>query len=230
MVIEHQLGRGIARVLFAGLVLMATSLPPTFAQAQPKNSEFISDMPALRENPNAPGDFLWQKNDRALQPYTRFLIDPIQFFVAPDSPYKGVTVKELAVIGGTLQNKIMQALTPKYAVVTSRGPGVARIRIAITNIKFRRKKGEPVVPGLFGYLPATFILNTVVKEVAASTELTEARVEMIAEDSVSGERLAIGIYPRSAKRAGGKDSWDAVTEDFDRYAKRIRTYIDEDHR
>jgi hypothetical protein len=229
--IEQRLGRDIAHVLFAGLVIMATTLPPAFAQTQPRHSQFISDLPELRENPNYRGSFRWEKIDHALQPYTRFLIDPIQYFIAPDSPYKGVTVKELAVIGGTLQNKIIQALTPNYAVVTSRAPGVARIRFAITNIKFRRKKGEPVVPGLLGYLPATFVLNTVVKEVESSTVLTEARIEVIVEDSVSGERLAVGIDTRFAmKRASGKHSWDAVTADFDHYAKRVRNYIDEDHR
>lgn len=230
MMMAHRHGFGIARALFTGLVLMATTLPAAFAQAQPANSEFIKDLPALQANPKIPGTFRWEKDDRALQPYSLYLIDPIQFFIAPDSPYKGVTVKELTVIGSTLRSKIVQALDPEYAVVASRAPRVARIRIAITNIKFQEEKGEPVVGGALGFLPVTFILNKVVQEVDRSTELTDARAEFIVEDSVTGERLVGAIDPRSTERSGDEDSWDAVTEAFDLYAKAIRAYIDEDHR
>lgn len=230
MMMIQRYGFSVMHAFVAGLVFISILLPAEIARAQPTSSEFIRDLPTLQGSPNIEGTFRWQKNDRALQPYSRFLIDPIQFFIALDSPYRGVTVKELAVISSTLRNKLLQALDPEYAVVANRSLGVARMRIAITNIKLKQEKGEPLVSGPLGFLPVTFILNKVVEEVESSTELTEARAEIIIEDSISGERLVVAIDPRSSKRSADTDSWEAVTEAFDLYAKAIRAYIDEGHR
>ena len=123
----------------------------------------------------------------------------------------------------------MDALEPDYAVVSKPGPGIARLQLAVTDVRLKRKRGKGIVPGPLKFLPAGFLINTVAEEAGKSTELDDASTEMEILDSVTGERLVVTIDPQTKDRTKSEPSWDALTSAFTKYAATIKIYIDADH-
>jgi hypothetical protein len=77
---------------------------------------------------------VWVDPQLDLARYDRFLIDPIQVRLADDAAYKTVDPAQLKALTDDLRQAIGKALTPGYQVVAAPGPGVLRLRMAITDL------------------------------------------------------------------------------------------------
>ena len=208
------------------LITLVVALGPGFAQ--PKNSEFLSDLPAMKPYPAIQGVYYWEKEENPLRSYKRFILDPVQFFIHPQSSYKGIKPGELQIIGQALRAKIMDALEPDYAIVNKPGPGIARLRYAVTDLRLRKKSGKGFIGGPLKFVPSVMVINTVAKEAGKSAELNDATTETEILDSVTGERLVVAIDPKKL-RTEKEPSWDALISLFTKYATQLKNYIDEAH-
>lgn len=119
--------------------------------------------------------------------------------------------------------EIRKHLEPAYPIVSEAGPGVLQIRIAIANVKLKKKKR-----GLLSFTPAGFALTTLKDIAGLRIILDTAVIEAELTDSKSGEVVAL-LVDDLAKSTGEdeeKDSWDKVQKAFAFYANRFRQRLD----
>lgn len=70
--------------------------------------------------------------------YRKVIIEPITVFVSPDSEYKGLEAADLQAIADGFREAMSKALAPDVAVVTEHGPGVLRMRAALSNVMLKK--------------------------------------------------------------------------------------------
>ena len=207
-------------LIVIGIAFLALLAPAAWAAAQ-GSSGFISGNLAFEAVKDIPGAKIYRKPGFDTPSYTKVLIDPIEIWVAKDSKYKGLDADESKAIADTLRQILTRELEPEYPVVNEPGAGVLGIRIAITNVYMKKKKR-----GLLGYTPVG-IAVTAAKDLAGMRmELKRATIEAEFIDGGSSERLAALIHPLGTGKKE-KLSWEKIGQNFEVYAKRIRTRLDE---
>ncbi len=120
---------------------------------------------------------------KSLKGYDKFMVDPIMVHFAPNA--KGIAVDPFKVqqVADYFHRELWQALSIRYQVVDTPGPGVLRLRAAITDTK-------TTVP-IMNIHPGTKLLGL---------GLGGASMEGEGVDSQTGERvLAVVDSPRGGR-------------------------------
>lgn len=165
--------------------LLASVALTAAGPAQAENSGFLGDYSALKEVKDAAGDTVMRYVSPKFKPgmYQAVMIDPTQYYPAP-KPTEQVSSSTLTDISSYLDKGLRDRLGAKVQVVSAPGPGVLRIRPAITAV-------APQTVGLKPYqvIPIAFIITSAKgrgKEAAI-------HVEIDAVDSVTGERMGASV-------------------------------------
>ncbi len=197
--------------------------------AQTMTSSFIDGLPPLEPSPFVQGAFRWQKAGVDFGSYDKVMLDRVHFVYATDSESKTIDPSHLAAIGASLVTRIREAMEPEYPVVDASGPGVLRLRLAITEVRVMKVEGKKVAKGIFAITPVGLALNALTSGAAEETDLSRSRIEAEALDSASGTRLGVFIDPEPARHGDGGKSWEALQESFSFYASRLRSRFDREH-
>jgi len=124
---------------------------------------------------------------------------------------------------------MIDALDDVYPIVDQPGPGVLRIRCALTDLK----PGKPGLNAVTTVLPIGLALSFTKKAVTgAHTNVGQAALEAELLDSQTNERLAAVIDRQAGKKiqvAKGITKWGHVKEAFKFWAERLRFVLDEAH-
>jgi len=199
-----------------GLFVLSTS-----ALADTKFSGFLEDYSGLQPDPDRPGAMRYIKPDVSLAKYTKIAITPIEIWYDPNTEYKGISPDNLKLIADSMRSLIVKELEPDYPVVETAGPDVLAVRMAIANVKVK-KKGR----SLLNFTPIGFALYTVQDIAGANVNLDDAVIEVELLDSTTGERLGILVDQQKKTASGGKASWQVLEESLRFYAKRFRNRLD----
>lgn len=215
-----------ARNLFAG-ALCACLLAPMTSSAQ---SGFIENYPALRDDPARGGAKSWLSESANLASYDRILLAPIEVWYHRNSPYEGIDPGELKVVTDTLAGQLADALEPRFPLVSSSGPGVLLLRLAITDVKVTRTPtSEPYVPRTRMLTPLGAI-SEFQRHAAKHLNLRDARMEAELLDAKTGQRIGVLVDDLgTGGMVGAGKTWDAVYERMAFYAKRFRSRMDAAH-
>jgi hypothetical protein len=100
----------------------------------PAYAEVLSYPDRLKPVAEDDDALIWVDPSFDFAKYDKFLIENIQVRLADDTAYKAVDPTELKALTDYLYDAIVKALKPTYKVVSKPGPGVLRVRIAITNL------------------------------------------------------------------------------------------------
>ena len=166
-------------------------------------------------------------NERAdFSGYDKIILDYVVFFVKEDAEYKGLQLTELQQLADTFHESIIEALSERYQFVSKPGPGVMRMRLALTNV-------EPIKLGgnfLTAVVPVGIAIN-LVKVGATGTSVGVGRTSMEAEifDTQSKVRLAAAIDEDvGGKYTGykGDTKWSHAEGTFEAWGKDLRTFLD----
>jgi hypothetical protein len=113
-----------------------------------------------------------------------------------------------------MHNAFVQAISDRYPIVSYPGPGVARVRVAITDIS----KGSPA-------------LNVLPQTKLSGVGLGGAAMEAEVIDSQTGEQLAAVLYKKRGNQLSfaGVKKWGDAKAVMDAWAKTFRKRIDEAH-
>ncbi len=180
---------------------------------EPERSGFLSDYSRLQELDENELFFSAGKTGN----YSKFIVDPVTMLYREMDPEKRqFTDEELEELKQYFHDKVVEHLTKDdgWAVVEEPGPGVARLRIGITD-----------VDDTVGALNVTIYT----KITGAGLGGASAEGEMV--DSVSGEQLAAMVRWGSGSRvlrAGFTHTGDAKIL-FNKWAKALREAIDKAH-
>lgn len=208
--------------LFGGLALFA---PTTQAV-----SRFLDEYPTLQKDADRPGALIYRKEGVSLKPYTKVYLDPILVWYHADAEYKGIDPNELQVVTEAMRAIIVDTLEPDYPVVSKPGPGVLRVRLAITDVQAQKRKKS-----LLRFTPVGMVVTGAKMAMGADSnvDLTEATIEAELLDGQSGEQLAVLVDRLNdgvGENKASKISWDAIQASLEFYAKRFRSRIDAEHR
>ncbi len=175
-------------------------------------SGFMSDYSQLQKVTDGTADFRFiaPGAEDKLAEYDAVMVDQPEFFIAADSPYRGVKARQLDVLAASLRHGFSQGLAKEYYIVERPGANVLFVRAALSNLKLKRAK-------LHGtdYLPVGLVTAPVrrgaTRDISKKASLRGMVLEMEVFDSVTGERLVAIIDSRSVT-AGDPTSWDQIDQ------------------
>jgi hypothetical protein len=192
-------------VVIVGLAVMlggcAKKVQQTGFLSTYKNLEPISDNTMRYIGPNV-GE------------YSKFIIDPITVKLYDEKTAKKVEPNDVKHLEEFLYSEIIKDKPDRYEIVSEPGPGVAKLRIALTNLE----KSNPA-------------LNVLPQTKLTGAGLGQASVEMEAVDSQTDVQLAAAIISETGSRFSfsGLSKWGDVEAVMKDWAKRIWLRVDEAH-
>lgn len=191
------------------------------ATAAENNSGFLDDYSSLKPDPDQKGAKIYIKPDADLGMYDKIVFDPIEIFYALDTKYKGISPDELKLLADAFRDLMVKELEPKYPVIQTPGKGVLRVRLAITNVKMKKKKR-----GLLGYMPIGAALTAAKDMAGLRIILSDSMIEAELIDSETNETIGLLVDTSSSDTPEGKESWEALQESLSFYARRLRKRLD----
>ena len=199
-------------------------------QSQPLSfSGFLGKYSGLRPSADESGTWSYRKPDANFKGYSKIILDPLVIWPNPHSAYGGLdslTVWRLAL---GFQDRISRALAGGYVIVTEPGPGVLRLRAALTDVMLEHPKLSSPGP----LLPLTNDLLIQASEKISGMNALEGEATIEAEllDAQSQERLVAYVEKRVSSKillTQDKDSLGPVLEIFDYWARKLRQRLDEE--
>lgn len=212
-------------VAVIGLLVAVLVTGNVAANDAPTDSDFIDNLPVLQSDDMVDGLFSWEVPESWASKYDRFIIQTIEFFIHPESEYRGIDAVDFQTLADALRIHLIDALEPRYPVVSKPGSGIALIRIAITGVNLEKR--PPIYKGAYGN---TLWGRAVNRSQEPMVNLDEASMEMEILDSSTGERLGVAIDPMAMRHGKGKYEWESMNEAFKLYASNIRQYMDNERK
>jgi len=186
------------------MAILATAISICFvtggawaAEEIKQRSGFLHDYSTLtRNDPMKIVDWLYIKEDTDWKSYNKVMLDDVVFFIASDADYKGFEAKELAELGEAFHKAFTINLAGATEFTDNPGPGVLRIRMAVTNLK----PSNPITGTVTTVVPIGLALSMVSRGVTGShIGMGSVAVEAELLDSQSGEVLAAMIDEKMEK-------------------------------
>ncbi len=184
------------------------------AQHKAAQSGFLDTYSQLTPSPVVQGALAYTKPGTSLSQYDKFILEPISIHFAPNA--EGITIApaKLAELAQYLEDEAVKALSERYQVVSAPGPGVLRLRVALTDIK----QGNP----LLNLYPGTRL---------SGVGLGSASMEGEAIDSVTGERILAAVETRRGEALSleGVGVFDNAKQAMRYWVKRFVKRLDQAH-
>lgn len=198
-------------------------------RAKVKQSGFLDDYPKLEKGPSGGVAQRYVKEGVDFSTYDKIMMDQVVFYFSKDSKYKGMNSDELNKLSESFHKAMVKELQDAYPFVDEPGPGVLRVRPAITDVK----ASKPVLNTISTVMPIGLALS-IVKKGVTGTHLNVGEASMEAEflDAETNERIAVAIDKRSGakyKVVKGMSKWGHAEDAFNYWAKRLRKFLDEAH-
>ena len=146
-------------------------------------SGFLGDYSKLKRSRELKGAMSYENPSKKLGHYDKFMIDQVVVHFAPNAKGIGVDPIKVQQVADYFHRELWLALSMRYQVVNTPGPGVLRLRMAITDIK-------TTVP-IMNIHPGTKLLGQVL-----GLGLGGASMEGEAVDSQTGERVLAVVDSR----------------------------------
>lgn len=214
-------GKRIASFLGLALgaaLLAACASQPTSVAKDGQYSGFLGDYSGLKETKDAAGETVLRYVSPKLKPgaYQKLIIDPTQYYPAPQ-PTEQVSATTLEDIRRYMDKDLHDKLGARVTLTSQPGPGVLRLRPAIT-------AAAPQTAGLkpYQYLPIAFVATSVIGR--AQEARLNAEFEVV--DSVTGERMGASVRQGvGAKLSGDKLTLKDVQPLIDRWANAGASFV-----
>ncbi|NBC10300.1 MAG: DUF3313 family protein, partial [Planctomycetes bacterium] len=191
------------------LTLLGCTMPPR----QPAG--FLDGYARLAPDPEIDGLLVYQAPGFDPAAWDRFLIDPIVVRFAPDAKGRDLDPAVLDRLTAYFHTALTTRVAQRYRVVTQPGPGVMRVRLAITDVK----KTEPAL----NLHPATKL---------SGLGLGGASVEGEGIDTQTGRTLFAFRHTRPGNRLEiieGLEPWGHAKDAMDFWAERLVGRLDAAH-
>ncbi|MCE9615054.1 MAG: DUF3313 domain-containing protein [Lentisphaerae bacterium] len=213
-----------AGIVVAGLLAGCAS---TMQTRGADKSGFLGDYSKLQPGQSGQAQLVYFSPKANWKSYTKVKLDPIRVYATKDSDLGKVPREDLQGLVNYLDAALREQLSQDYQLVSTAGPGVLRMRVALTDAQ-----GNKPVRGLTSTLMPIGLALSVVKTAATGTPMAvgSARVEAEFLDGQSNVRLAAIVDERAGRKvdvAGNFSKWDDVRDAFDFWAARTRERLAE---
>jgi hypothetical protein len=154
-------------------------------------------------------------NDKAAPKYSGFIVDPVVVYFHDEAKSKGkLTAQQLADLTNYLHTKVVEAVKGAgLKVVHQPASGVARIRIALTDIE---------KTGAINMLPQASLLGTGVGGASMEAEVV---------DSVTGQQIGSIVQSKQGSKMpfSNLGDWTAAKSVMDAWAQRFQKTLETMH-
>ncbi len=189
-----------------------------------ETTSFLSDYSQLQTGGSDRAALYYMKPGVNLQPYNKIMFDRVVVMLSDDAEYQAVDPAMLKEMTDYYQKALFDAVQEGYQIVDQPGPGVLRVRVAITEVK----PSKPVANTMSTIIPVGMVAAGATKAISGDNLGTgEASTEFELLDSLSGERLAAAVDRRQGGKAVFRGKWEDTKDAFDFWAKRFRARLDE---
>lgn len=208
-------------VLLAGALLAGCAAS---GMTDVKKAGFLSDYSMLSPGGEDRAALLYIKPNADFKPYNKIMFDRVMVLLADNAEYREIDPAMLKELTDYYQNALFNAVKEGYEIVDQPGPGVLRVRTAITGVT----PSKPVANTLSTIIPVGIVASGATKAVSGDNLGTgEAQTEFEVVDALSGERLAAAVDKRQGGKMVFRGTWTDTKDAFDYWAKRFRERLDE---
>ncbi len=213
------------RMILVLAIVFTSSIIWTANSEEMPQSGFLTTYEGIKQTDEYMVEWLFFDEKANFNSYDKIILDYVQFFVKEDSEYKGLQANEMQELAEAFHQSFIKALSDKYQFVSEPGPGVMRIRLALTNV-------EPIKSGrntLTAVVPVGIALN-IVKVAATGESIGVGRTSMEAEifDTQTKIRLVAAIdtdVGRKYTGYKGDTKWAHAEGTFEAWAKDLRKLL-----
>jgi hypothetical protein len=179
---------------------------------------FLGDYSQLRPGREDEALLVYVNTRVDLSKYNAVLLDPVTIWFVPGGDPDPAPGEEMQSLANYLDSAMRGALRRDFRLVDRPGPGVMRIRVALTEAE-----GAPVVANVVSSVPPFRLVSSTTKlTTGASAFVGRASIEGEVTDSLTGARLLAAVDRRSGEKSlatAGK--WDDVKAAMDYWAVRL---------
>jgi Protein of unknown function (DUF3313) len=220
-------------VILFGFTARAQDSAKQQAAASKEVSGFLGDYSGLTPDPKNGDLLLYEKDRDAMKKYNKFIFDPITIYLLPEARDRGIDADDLERLAQYFHDAVTDELkkSGRYEIVTTPGPDVLELNVAITNVEPNGGKKNAAVKGGAAAVSAA----TVPGIGLAVPRLSVGRVSIEGEmlDSTSGERQVAFVTGKGGRRwfsgLSGFKKWADIEAAFRSWAKNFRERLDEAH-
>ena len=216
----------VAAVLATGLM---TGCKSTYQARKAEPSGFLGDYSQFKEGQDAESLLVYINPKADFKSYNKIVLDPVRIYASKDSSLAKLPKEDLQRLVNYLDATLREHLKGDYTFVTTAGPGVMQLRMAITEAK-----GSKVFLDTFSTLMPIGLALSEVKNLATGshTAVGSVGVECEALDSVSNTRLFAAVDARVGRKITGRfdkfSKWRTPNDAFDYWAERLKTRLNEE--
>jgi hypothetical protein len=210
-----------APLFSAFLVLLLAGCATTRQTRSVETSGFLGDYSQLRAGEGDEAQLVYVKPGVAWSGYDAVMLDSVTLWKAAEDSVSEESAQQLT---DYLYQALHDELSKEFRMVKTPGPGVLRLRAALTETKGARVVGNAVT----SIVPQARLVSTLLGA-ASDVQVFVGRATAEAEltDALSGERLLAAVDQRSGTKAirGGIAKWSDVKLACDYWAGRVRTRL-----
>ncbi|MBI4792094.1 MAG: DUF3313 domain-containing protein [Deltaproteobacteria bacterium] len=189
-----------------------------------KQSGFLRDYSQLKPGGNDRAALVYIKTGVDFKKYDSVMFERVTVYLSPKAENRAIDPTVMKELTDYYQNALFNAVKDGYKVVDRPGPGVLRVRVAITEMK----PSNPTANTMSTIIPVGMVVSAATKAVSDDNLGTgEAATEMELLDAQSGERLAAAVDRRQGGKMAFRGKWEDTKQAFDFWAKRFRERLDE---
>ena len=200
-----------AHVLFIACAINLTGCKST----ETAHSGFLGDYSGFRASSEHKGAMVYKHPTLTLADYDKFMIDPILVHFAANAKGTAIDPAKVKQLTDYMAERLRESLSKRYRVVSAAGPGVLRLRVALTDIE-KTTPALNIHPGMK----------------LSGVGVGGASMEAEAIDSESGERvLAVVDSGKGSFMAikAGLESFGHAKEVIGKWAERLVKRVDKAH-
>jgi Protein of unknown function (DUF3313) len=203
------------------------------AQESRPVSGFLGDYSKLVPDPKNGDLLVYEKDPNVLKKYNKFIFDPITIYLLPEARDRGIDPDDLERLAKYFQDAVTDELkkSGRYEIVTTPGPDVLELNVAITNVEPTAGKKNAAVKGGAVAVSAATVPGIGLAVPRLSVGRVNVEGEML--DSTSGERQAAFVTGKGGRRwfsgLRGFKKWADIEAAFRSWAKNFRERLDEAH-
>ena len=181
----------------------------------------------LQSGPEGGAKARWLKPEVDFSKYDKLMVDSVVFYFADDSPSKAIDPVKLKELSDIFDLEFVQTLKEKYPIVADPGPGVARMRVAITDLKLN----NPAVSTLSTVTSVTPVglgINLIRRGATgtwAGSGMTAAELMVI--DTETNEVIAVAADEQAAGFTERYSEMGGVKAALKFWAERITQFVDQ---
>lgn len=225
MKMQKRNGTGIC--LLAAIVCLLGACATMQARST-NTTGFLGDYSQLKEGGEGKALLVYIDPNANIKSYSRILMDPVKLYASSENSMENVSLDDRKKLLNYTDAAIREKLAKNYVFVREPGPGVMRLRIAITEAD----SSYVVLDTVSTILPVGLALAGLQTAATGSCSFVgSAGVEAELQDSQTGKRLAAAVDRQVGGKVTGRgdkfDEWHTVKNAIDLWAERLATRLAE---